>query len=63
MKVIITLDRYDGSQSQLKQTTLDDLDTRALIYAMMEADVCGITITKDKNLNKVSEKYLTNNKL
>lgn len=56
MKVIVTLDRYNGESSQLKITDLERLDTRSLMFAMMESDVCGITITKDKPLLKVAEK-------
>lgn len=56
MRVIITLDRYNGESSQLKVTDLESVDLRSIIYAMMESEVCGITITKDKNLFKVMEK-------
>lgn len=56
MKVIVTLDRYDGSSSQLKMADLEEIDARSLFYAMMEANVCGITITKDKNLISICEK-------
>jgi hypothetical protein len=56
MRVIITLDRYNGESSQLKIGDLESVDLRSLIYAMMESDVCGVTITKDKNLFKVMDK-------
>ena len=56
MKVIVTLDRYNGESSQLKVADLEDVDLRSIVYAMMESDVCGITITKDKPLLKVAEK-------
>lgn len=56
MRVIVTLDRYDGSSSQLKIADLEEIDARSLFYAMMESNVCGITITKDKNLMTVTEK-------
>lgn len=55
MRVIVTLDRYDGSSSQLKIADLEEIDARSLFYAMMESNVCGITITKDKNLMTVTE--------
>lgn len=62
MKVIVTLDRYDGSSSQIKVGDLEDIDARSLFYAMMEANVCGVTITKDKNLMKVCENLKGNEK-
>lgn len=61
MKVIITLDRYNGESSQLKVTDLESVDLRSIIYAMMESEVCGVTITKDKNLLKVTERMIHGN--
>lgn len=59
MRVIITLDRYNGESSQLKIGDLESLQMNQIIFAMMESGVCGVTITKDKPLLKVMEK-LTN---
>jgi hypothetical protein len=56
MKVIITLDRYNGESSQIKACDLEDIDLRQLMYAMLESDVCGLTITKDKPLMKAIDK-------
>ena len=61
MKVIITLDRYNGESSQIKQCDLEDVDTRSLIYAMMSSDVCGVTITKDTSLLKAVGKMKNGN--
>lgn len=61
MRVIITLDRYNGVSSQLKITDLETFDTRQLLFAMTESDVCGVTITKDKPLLKVTEKLNNEN--
>jgi hypothetical protein len=60
MRVILTLDRYDGSQGKQRTLDLEGLSMRDLIFAMMEADVCGVTITKDKPLAKVCEKLNDN---
>ena len=56
MRVIITLDRYNGESSQLKIADLESFNIQSIVFAMMESDVCGITITKDKPLLKVTEK-------
>lgn len=61
MRVIITLDRYNGESSQLKMTDVESIDLRSLVFAMMENDVCGVTITKDKPLFKITEKLNNEN--
>ncbi|KII34869.1 hypothetical protein NL64_06300 [Pseudomonas fluorescens] len=58
MRVIITLDRYDGAQG--KQLTLDlaEISLNQLTFYLMEASVCGVTITKDKPLATVCERLM-----
>lgn len=53
MKVTITLDRYDGSQGKSVTVDLETFPVRDLIYSMMEADVCGFTVTKDISAGKL----------
>lgn len=53
MRVRITLDKYDGSQSKLKSCDMENISMPGLILSMMARDVCGITITKDVSLDKM----------
>lgn len=58
MRVILTLDRYDGSQGQQSHRDLEAVSMRDLTFYLMESDVCGVTITKDKPLAKVCHRLL-----
>jgi len=46
MRVLITLDRYDGALGQSREINLEALNTRELMFAMMGGEVCGFTVTK-----------------
>lgn len=57
MKVIVTIDHYDGSTSKYGEfSDMEDVPWQQLAFQMMHADVCGATITKQKNIIKVMEK-------
>ena len=56
MKVIVTLDYYDGSQSKSKLVQLDSLDITFLKLTLMNKDVCGMTVTKLENLSRIMDK-------
>lgn len=56
MKVLITLDRYDGSQSQLKEVDLESVRMSDLVWQMMQANVCGFTVTKLDSASKMVRK-------
>jgi hypothetical protein len=56
MRAIITLDRYDGSQGKSKEIDLESFPMRELIYALMESDVCGFTVTKVNTPEKLIRK-------
>lgn len=51
MRLTVTLDYYNGERGKAKEIEADELDTRALIFAMMQADVCGVTLTKTKSIH------------
>lgn len=53
MKVMITLDRYDGSQSQSKEVDMEEIPMRQLVMYMTSADVASVTITKAQDLQKM----------
>lgn len=52
MKVLITLDTYDGSKSKTREVDLENVSGQQLMYLMMQADVYGVTITKADTLLK-----------
>lgn len=56
MKVTITLDRYDGSQSKQKEVNLEEVQMSDLIMLLTEADTAGVTITKVKDIRKMVER-------
>lgn len=56
MRVIITLDRYDGSQSQSKDVNMENIPMSQLVMYMTEADVASVTITKAQDVRKMVEK-------
>ncbi|KAE8546115.1 hypothetical protein [Marinobacter nauticus] len=56
MRVTITLDRYDGSQSKQKEVNLEEVQMSDLIMLLTEADTAGVTITKVKDIRKMVER-------
>lgn len=56
MRVIVTLDRYDGAQGKQIAVDLSEISLNQLSFYLMEAGTCGVTITKDKPLAKVCER-------
>ena len=57
MKCLITLDRYDGTQS--KSIVVDDLggiSMSSMVFKLMQADICGFTVTKVIPAEKAVEK-------
>jgi hypothetical protein len=56
MQVIITLDKYDGSQGKAIECDLAEISLNQLAFEMMQANVCGFTVTKVTNLTKAVEK-------
>ncbi|QNR53956.1 hypothetical protein phiK7A1_168 [Pseudomonas phage phiK7A1] len=56
MHVLITLDRYDGSQGQSKEVDLESIRMSDLVWQMMQADVCGFTVTKVSSAAKLVRK-------
>ena len=56
MKVMVTLDYYDGRESKSVETNLDGQNLQSFMYRMMESDVCGFTVSKMTNLAKQVEK-------
>lgn len=56
MKVNVTLDYYDGTQSKSITIDAEDMPVRDLVFKMMQRDVCGFTVTKSENLSKVVSK-------
>ena len=45
MRIQVSLDCYDGSKSQTKEIDAEDFQVRELMWRLMEADVCGFTVT------------------
>lgn len=56
MKVMITLDKYDGSQSQSKEVHMEDIPMSQLLMYMTQGDVASVTITKAQDIRKMVEK-------
>jgi len=56
MKVLVTLDYYDGRESKSVETDLEGLDMQSFVYSLMSACVCGFTVSKIGNLTKQVEK-------
>lgn len=59
MRVLVTLDHYNGSQSKVKEVDLETFNVRDLIFSMTSSSVCGFTVTKldsaAKLLRKIEE--------
>ena len=56
MKVLITLDHYDGSQGKSVECELAEISLNQFAFQLMSAKVCGFTVTKVGNLVKAVEK-------
>jgi hypothetical protein len=52
MRVYITKDHYDGSQSKTVEMDLDGAPMSQLVFMMMSAKVAGVTITKKFDVRK-----------
>lgn len=55
MKVIVTLDYWDGSRSRSKVVYLDQLDTTFLKLKLTEEGVASVTITNATKLGKIAD--------
>ena len=55
MKVIVSLDMMDGSQSKFRECDSEELPVRDLMWQMMTRDVVGFTVTKLVRLPKMME--------
>lgn len=58
MKVLVTLDRLDGTKSQVRELDLEQVSGSQLSFMMMEAQVAGITITKSDLLTRIQKENL-----
>jgi hypothetical protein len=58
MKVLVTLDHYDGSQSKAVEINSEDFPVREMMFKMMSRDVCGFTVTKLDGLKRLSKKIV-----
>ncbi len=56
MKVEITLDFWDGSQSKTVTRSLDGTNITDLMFKLMSANVAGCTITKLIKVEKMIKK-------
>lgn len=55
MRVVVTLDYYDGSQGKAVEIDAEELPTRELLLRMTSRDVCGFTVTKLKDITRAVE--------
>ena len=56
MKVWITLDKIDGSQSRLKGPVhLDTIDTFGLLFYLNQKDVAGVSFVRADVLNRLDQ--------
>lgn len=56
MKVFITLDKIDGSQSRLKGPVhLDEIDLHGLLFYLNQSDVAGVSFVRADILNKLDQ--------
>ena len=61
MKVHITLDKYDGSESKIVTTDLGGISMNQIAFQLMSPDVCGMTITKAVKIEKLIGKMGASN--
>ena len=52
MKVIVTLDYYDGSQSKFVECDPEEIPRSGIMMRLMQRDVCGYTVTKVRDITK-----------
>lgn len=55
MKVVLTVDYYDGHTKVSKPVNLDELPTSQLKLLLMNRNACGITISRYDPLLKMAE--------
>ena len=53
MKIAITLDYWNGQLSKSKIIDEEELTSQAIIFALLESGVAGITITKCNSLTSI----------
>ncbi len=56
MRVIITLDRYDGAESKQKEVDLENIQISDLAMYLTEAQTASVTITKVADIQKMVRK-------
>ena len=52
MKVLVTLDYYDGSQSKFVECEPEEIPRSGIMMRLMQRDVCGYTVTKVRDILK-----------
>jgi hypothetical protein len=56
MKVWISLDKIDGSQSRLRGPVyVDEIDLHGLLFYLSKSDVAGVTFTRADILSKLDQ--------
>lgn len=56
MKVYVTLDKIDGSQSRLKGPVhLDEIDLHGMLFFLNQADVAGVSFVRADVLSKLDQ--------
>jgi len=58
LKATITLDRWDGSKSVSKTVYIEDIPMDQLRMYLMDQSTAAITITKEKSLIQIADKFL-----
>ena len=56
MRVYITKDCFDGSESKIIEADLDGMSMSSLVFILMEAKVASITITKKFDIERAIAK-------
>jgi hypothetical protein len=56
VKVQVTLDYYDGSQSKARDLDMEEFPARDMMWRMMEGGVVGFTVTKKPSLAGLAKK-------
>ena len=55
MRVAVTKDKLDGSESKIKDFNLDGTSMSRLLFMLMEKDTMSITITKKDILKQLKK--------
>jgi hypothetical protein len=63
MKIMLTLDYWNGSLSKSKIIDEEQLTSHAIITALLQSGVAGITITKCDSIKKTIEHLNKNEKV